>query len=1101
MKKILFAALLFSTITASAQKWQDPLLYGKKESRLGVGKVFMYPTGCGGPATLVPVDSAVNQAAFYFDTCAHKLWNYDSKLKAWDTIHLGVAGSGSSLSFTLPLLNTAGTVAITGLSGYGSSGQLIRSTGTGWEYFTSTYLTSIPTLQQTTDAGKVTTNSIFVDSLNIFDDGFGSGANSIYNWFGAFHFDAFAYPEFGFNPGSLSAARLYTVPNKSGTIALTDDILTSLIYDSIRYTPEITNLKSDTCTFVKFSTLSNVAGNLGWKKNSLWVTNSTETVVAGGLQILNTYSGSLNGTNSIIDTAWESQLNHKTIYVDFKLDSAGVTNPNIGLYFWGATNFFSTFRLGLVNPTTSAVLIITLTGSHSVGTLANAISLGDDVRIYFTENFDFYTMRIVNYTKKKDETFTYNENGGTGTSSVTNCYPGLYVQNLKVTIQNNTPRYYAHNWRPDLMIVGSSISQNQKFTHGYDSSFGGQLQKASNMRIEMAAKSANSLEDIMESYKEIIAMQPGMLQIEGPYNNVQTLGQSVSTWLPNHRAVVDTALNHGIRVIVANSIPANNSAPLTIKNVFDTTFKNDPRVYYLDIYDKTPAYNTGFSNNCNTAYYSDAGIHPNMAEGWEMASWEAKQLERFRHFNMNGGNDANQRSFRNHLIWAYDSTGVNGGEWRSYRVKYGLIFNSDSTVSIDTTGLSGGGSGSGTVTSFTFTDGNGFDGTVTNSTTTPTLGLAITATTKAVLFANAGAVAGSDIMTQETNFIKIAANGSTPPLIIEGHEDLADDALTIWAHAGHVDTIAMVRQDSTIWLAVKPLGAPIVTPPSGFISLYAMGDSIMATNDAGTVFVLGRGGTGGGSGTVNTGAANRAAYYPSGGTTVDDAPGARYAMTNNTALIESQATADTTLVVRAAPSQTANIVSMQNSAGTELFNFPSNGYYALLGTRPVLKEYGWVQGTDISWGSIDGLNTYMELGASESFGVKLKDNNSHAAYVFEYTNPRFVLTGARVLQTQGTDVASANNLSLDKDGNTFEITGTTQVNLIDNTRWQNGSVIHLIFTGAVTVKNGQTTSSNNITIKLAGAADFVTSADDVLTLVLSEVGGTQAWREIARSVN
>lgn len=37
----------------------------------------------------------------------------------------------------------------------------------------------------------------------------------------------------------------------------------------------------------------------------------------------------------------------------------------------------------------------------------------------------------------------------------------------------------------------------------------------------------------------------------------------------------------------------------------------------------------------------------------------------------------------------------------------------------------GGGAGSGTVTDFIFTDGNGFDGTVTNSTTTPTLSLNI----------------------------------------------------------------------------------------------------------------------------------------------------------------------------------------------------------------------------------------------------------------------------------------------------------------------------------------------------------------------------------------
>lgn len=36
---------------------------------------------------------------------------------------------------------------------------------------------------------------------------------------------------------------------------------------------------------------------------------------------------------------------------------------------------------------------------------------------------------------------------------------------------------------------------------------------------------------------------------------------------------------------------------------------------------------------------------------------------------------------------------------------------------------------------------------------------------------------------------------------------------------------------------------------------------------------------------------------------------------------------------------------------------------------------------------------------------------------------------------------------------------------------------------------------------LAGATDFSATADDILTLMLCEVGGTQAWREISRSVN
>ena len=104
--------------------------------------------------------------------------------------------------------------------------------------------------------------------------------------------------------------------------------------------------------------------------------------------------------------------------------------------------------------------------------------------------------------------------------------------------------------------------------------------------------------------------------------------------------------------------------------------------------------------------------------------------------------------------------------------------------------------------------------------------------------------------------------------------------------------------------------------------------------------------------------------------------------------------------------------------------------------------------------------------------------------------------GGTFAARQGADVASANNLAV--VANTTEITGTTQVNLIANTGWVNGAEINLLLANGITIKNGQITSGSNITILLDGAADFVTASASMLTLVLSEVGGTQAWREKSR---
>lgn len=113
-----------------------------------------------------------------------------------------------------------------------------------------------------------------------------------------------------------------------------------------------------------------------------------------------------------------------------------------------------------------------------------------------------------------------------------------------------------------------------------------------------------------------------------------------------------------------------------------------------------------------------------------------------------------------------------------------------------------------------------------------------------------------------------------------------------------------------------------------------------------------------------------------------------------------------------------------------------------------------------------------------------------------------VVLDDRLLQIQGADVASAAGpITLGGDGNTFEITGTNVITLISNLGWQNGSEVNLIFTSTATLTNGTATSGTDITLILAGAANFVASSNDVIKLVLSEMGGTQAWREVSRSVN
>ena len=139
-----------------------------------------------------------------------------------------------------------------------------------------------------------------------------------------------------------------------------------------------------------------------------------------------------------------------------------------------------------------------------------------------------------------------------------------------------------------------------------------------------------------------------------------------------------------------------------------------------------------------------------------------------------------------------------------------------------------------------------------------------------------------------------------------------------------------------------------------------------------------------------------------------------------------------------------------------------------------------------------------------------KDTTDSPIYIYQHTtvtSQKVVLNGAvningRLNNTQGTDVASAvGAIALGYDGAAFELTGTSAVTLISNLGYQNGSEITLIFTSTASLTDGTANSGTNIGFELAGNANFTGSADDVITLVLCEMGGTQRWREKSRSVN
>jgi hypothetical protein len=106
----------------------------------------------------------------------------------------------------------------------------------------------------------------------------------------------------------------------------------------------------------------------------------------------------------------------------------------------------------------------------------------------------------------------------------------------------------------------------------------------------------------------------------------------------------------------------------------------------------------------------------------------------------------------------------------------------------------------------------------------------------------------------------------------------------------------------------------------------------------------------------------------------------------------------------------------------------------------------------------------------------------------------FRVAAGRTIQAKGADVASANNLTLGSDGNSFTITGTTQVNAITTANWAAGSRVTLIFSGALTLKHNTAGGAGTAPFKLQGSVDLTTAADTVLVV---NYDGT-VWQEETR---
>lgn len=407
-----------------------------------------------------------------------------------------------------------------------------------------------------------------------------------------------------------------------------------------------------------------------------------------------------------------------------------------------------------------------------------------------------------------------------------------------------------------------------------------------------------------------------------------------------------------------------------------------------------------------------------------------------------------------------------------------------------------GGGGAGTVTDFIFTDANGFDGTVSTSTTTPTLSLITTAADDQLMYSNSGAIAGTTKMTHDgittaftggssgvyaLSVLSITGNG----LDAGSWNDLAgnfwnrfDNTTGIFdvvafstesnqtPDVGFGSQIALELESSTTvgriasnikWKWTTAVDADRVSQVeittvnneieataftlkgSGQPQFNKLGDGtftgtatkFLAVDVDGNVIEEDAPGGGG----VNAGAALKATYYPSAGSTVDDWIGVEFGNTNINTKILSQATTEVGLNIVGISSQSQDLVIVENSGLTDLFNVQADGDVILSANMGI--------GTASPGSSLPGGNGLTVYGASGNVGVSINNNGTY----------QFIYNGGGDLHIYSSG-NSTNNLTINSTS---------------------GNVgIGAMPTAALTVKAGGT-AAQTAPIKLTGSSRLTTA--------------------------
>jgi hypothetical protein len=224
-------------------------------------------------------------------------------------------------------------------------------------------------------------------------------------------------------------------------------------------------------------------------------------------------------------------------------------------------------------------------------------------------------------------------------------------------------------------------------------------------------------------------------------------------------------------------------------------------------------------------------------------------------------------------------------------------------------------------------------------------------------------------------------------------------------------------------------------------------NQVLTTNGSGTLSWSTVSGTG--SGTVNSGAAGTLAYYPSLGTTVDDASSLIYATSGTNLSITASGAAVTPLTLNGIASQSAALFSVKTSTPTTVFEINSSGNIST-GTwngTAITPTYGGTGLTSL------GSPNYV-LGVNSS-GTAAEYKNLAEGSNITITHTAGTIT---IASTGGGTPAGTNNGDIQyKSGTSFAASENLNYNSTNNElRVLNYAPTHSSSTAALKILNGTT---------------------------------------------